>query len=243
MTDWHRPEDYEFPSGFPDYRWAWEFLRRNPDYRREWEEALAYAQSEEWRAELSESFSQRLMRLLRGERVSFYFPPKIDDPLDPAFFLPPKGKWRLKSLVNPVTDHPDRLDFDPGFLPTIRVVVEGEADSTPGRGADYPLVEFNLRFPLKPQLAAAAKDLQFWQAIRGVKPKNVKHHRGLWPHYLRLLDAALDDRTPRQVADVLQHEIDGINEGKIWDQLQAARGMAEPDGYLSIFLSTEKRGG
>ncbi|HLX08978.1 MAG TPA: hypothetical protein VKY89_14080, partial [Thermoanaerobaculia bacterium] len=77
------------------------------------------------------------------------------------------------------------------------------------------------------------------QERQGIKPRRIKHHRQLWPLYLRLLDAEIDGRTPKQIADALESEIDDLDRRKVADSLQAARKLTEQEGYLSIFLSTE----
>ncbi len=119
-----------------------------------------------------------------------------------------------------------------------------EGASLKSRGPAYPIVVFDLHYQLKPQFEAFVPRLEHVRKSLGIELKQPKHkhHRKLWPRYLRLLDADLDRRTPKQIADVLQCEEDGANEGKIWEQLQAARKMTQPEGYLSILLSTEKSG-
>ena len=88
------------------------------------------------------------------------------------------------------------------------------------------------------QLTAARRALEEAQRRLAIKPHRSTHHRDLWPDYLRLLDADLDGRTPKQIADALQKQIYGLDERKVWDRLRAARKMTDPGGYLSIFLST-----
>jgi hypothetical protein len=79
------------------------------------------------------------------------------------------------------------------------------------------------------------------QEESGIEPRLVKHRRDLWPHYLRLLDADLDDRSPAQIAEALGPEFtDGLSDSKVWDQLQKAREMTRPSGYLSIFRSSSE---
>lgn len=237
LRDWRKPADYRFPHGFPAHRWAWEFLRRNPDYREEWNAVLSRFRSKSGEFHEPQDWIERLRR---GEYLVQTAGMLTDNPEDPAFSLPVKEahKWGLQELVNPLTDDPGELGFfGYGIL---RVMKEGA--SLKSRGPAYPIVVFDLHHPLKPQLQAIAPRLEHVQKSLGIKPKQAKLHRNLWPHYLRLLDADLDGRTPRQIADMLQYEDDGANEGKIWDQLQAARKMTQPEGYLSSLLSTEKSG-
>lgn len=99
------------------------------------------------------------------------------------------------------------------------------------------MVIFDLHLPLKPQLDSIVGPMERARKHLNIKPHRAKHHRRLWPLYLRLLDADLDQRTPKQIADALEHEIEGIDEKKVWDQLRAARRMILPAGYLSIFLT------
>jgi hypothetical protein len=239
LPDWRNPGDYSFPRNFPTYRWAWEFLRRNPDYREDWSTVLSRFRSKTGEFKDYKDWKERL---LRGERLVLAGELWSDNPDDPLFYFPVEEaeKWGLRVLVNPSTDHPADLGFHPGG--TMRVLEEGA--SLKSRGPAYPIVVFDLRYQLEPQFEAFAPRLEHVRKSLGIKLKQDKHkhHRKLWLRYLRLLDADLDRRTPRQIADVLQHEDDGVNEGKIWDQLQAARKMAQPEGYLSILLSTEKSG-
>jgi hypothetical protein len=46
-----------------------------------------------------------------------------------------------------------------------------------------------------------------------------------------LLEAELDGRTPKPIADALDSEIDGLDEKWFWDQLQAARKLLRPEEY------------
>lgn len=235
MRDWRNPADYRFPRNFPAHRWAWEFLRRNPDYRDEWHAVLSRFRSKSGEFHEPQDWIERLRR---GEYLVPTAGMLTDDPEDPVFSLPVNEarKWGLRELVNPFTDDPGELGFfDHGIL---RVMDEGA--SMKSRGPAYPIVVFDLHHPLKPQLQAIVPRLTHLQKSLGIRHKQAKHHRKLWPRYLRLLDADLDGRTRRQIADVLQHEDYGADEGKIWDQLQAAKKMAQPEGYLPIVLSTEK---
>lgn len=208
MADWRKAKNYVFPPDFPDYLWAWEFLRRNPDYRNDWQAAVSGIDAAE-------------------------------DLDDPGFFVHSEegaAKWSLiPGLLNPATDHP-RFGFSVSFG-SIRFFSGEGVFPVKARGSWYPWVEFDLHWPLTHQLEAARLQLDQAQRNRNVRPHRVVHHRPKWPHYLRLLDADLDDRTPVQIAAVLQGEINGIDEKKIWDQLEAARKMTRPEGYMTIFLS------
>jgi hypothetical protein len=107
-------------------------------------------------------------------------------------------------------------------------------------GLRFPWAHFDLALPLEPQANAILKTLEKAQKESGHRPRIVRHHKTLWPRYLRLLDADLDERTPSQIADALQREVDGLDEGKVRDQLLKARDMAQPQGYLSIFRSSRE---
>jgi hypothetical protein len=131
-----------------------------------------------------------------------------------------------------------------GYLPfnidfgTVHFVQKGE--SFRSRGQYYPIVEFNLSLPLTPQLDAVSKNLRAALKDWKIKPRLSKQHRAKWPLYLRLLDADLDGRTAKQIADVFQYQDYSPDEGKIWEQVQAAKQMTMPDRYISIFVSSEK---
>jgi hypothetical protein len=58
--------------------------------------------------------------------------------------------------------------------------------------------------------------LEYVRESLSIKARKTKHHRNLWPRYLQLLDADLDGRTLRQIADALAHEEEaGLDEGKV----------------------------
>ena len=241
MSDWRNANDYRFPADFPDYLWAWEFLRRNPEYRRDWEAALSrfVSKTDEFEREID---ARKVLEsggtlVVLGEDWS-------EDATNPAFCLPvdEAHRWGLKRLFNPSTDKPEWLTFSPDFG-TVHYLRKGEPFKA--RGPAYPIVEFNLHLPLKPQLEAISEPLERARKHLGIKPRRIMQYRSLWPHYLRLLDADLDERTPRQIADVLNRESDrgGIDDKKVWDQLKSARRMRSPEGYLSIFLSPSDSSG
>lgn len=232
MPDWRKKSDYNFPKKFPNYRWAWEFLRRNPEYRKDWTDAISRITARE------------------GEFINF---PRIEesagsmtavrqaDPAHPDFCIPIRAKHRwglLSGLLNPNTDEPRRLGFT--GLGLIVIFAEEMRHRVSPAGLRFPWAAFDLALPLKPQIEAVRAALQEEQKLSEFKPRIVRHHSKMWPHYLRLLDADLDGREPRQIADVLQHEIDGIDAKKIWDQLEKAREMTQPSGYLSIVRSSSE---
>lgn len=232
--DWRKADDYRFPPGFPDHRWAWEFLRRNPEYRRDWNAALSRFLDQSGEFEVSSDPREFLRQggslVLTGEMWR-------DDPEDPGFYLPvdEQEKWGLRGgMLNPETNDPGQLSFDLSFG-TVHFMRKGE--KLTARGPAYPMVVFDLHLPLKPQLDSIVGPMERARKFLNIKTHRAKHHRRLWPRYLRMLDADLDQRTPKQIADALEHEIDGIDEKKVWDQLRAARKMILPAGYLSIFLS------
>lgn len=229
MLNWRNAADYLFPQDFPDYRWAWEFLRRNPAYQEDWKAALLRFQGDP--NTYIKEFIPRARLALLGEDWN-------PDPGHPSFYLEAdeRKKWGLSGLVNPATDSPFFLRFDLEFG-YISYKKEGAPVERGGRR--YPWAYFDLYLPLKPQIEAVGRALEFAQSKQGIKPRRSKHHRKLWPLYLRLLDADLDDRTPKQIADVLEPEnsLEVLDEKKVWDRLRAARKMTRPEGYLSIFLS------
>jgi hypothetical protein len=231
LPNWRNAAEYHFPPDFPAHRWAWEFLRRNPDYRKDWASVLA-----RYLANPGDYFDPGQSAAQYAQQVS------ADDswnplPEHPNFYLPAdeSAKWSLYDMVNPATDDPGFLAFNIqfGFLFFKR---EG-APVYPG-GAQYPWAFFNLNLPLKPQLETARRMLTAEQKRQGINPGQVKHHRKLWPRYVRLLDAEIDGRTPTQTADGLVEEFFGLDVKKVWNQLQYAKRMTRPDGYLTIFLSS-----
>ena len=225
MRDWRKAADYSFPKKFPPSRWAWEFLRRNPDYRKDWEEALSRLSELE-----SEDVSDvRIIVEMESDPDSrFGFRTSTTAAQIAA-------KWLLHgSLINPAVDEPPHLSFNPGFG-SVRFMRSGVTFKA--RGLDFPVVEFNLHLPLAPQLEAIVETLENARKRMPVQ-RRFKNHPKLWPHYLRLLDADLDGRTAKQIADVLGKEVEeGMDEKKIWDQLEAAKKLRSPEGYQAIFLA------
>jgi hypothetical protein len=228
MPDWRNAAEYRFPRGFPKHRWAWEFLRRNPDYRKDWASVLT-------------RYSANPEDYFGPDETRYPEPIPADDswnedPEHPNFYLPAheSAKWSLLDMFNPATDDPGFLTFNLEFG---TLSFKREGSPVYRGGTQYPWAFFNLYLPLKPQLEAIRRALTTAQKRHGIKPRRIKHHRTLWPRYLRLLDAEIDGRTPKQIADALESEIDGLDERKVWDQLQAARKMTRPEGYLSIWLS------
>lgn len=235
MRDWRDVNHYRFARKLPDYRWAWEFLRRNPEYRKDWNAAISRYLSSTGEFEKVADLKAFIEGggALEGTGENWQ-----DDPQDPGFYLPvdEADKWRLRGgLLNPDNDDPTHLIFSLEFG-TVQFLRKGVPIVS--RGPTFPIVEFNLHLPLKPQLESIVEPLKRASRHLKIEPRRSKHHRKLWPLYLRLLDADLDERTPRQIADVLERESDGLDERKVWDQLRAARRMLQPEGYLSIFLSS-----
>jgi hypothetical protein len=226
MPDWRNGAEYRFPPDFPAYRWAWEFLRRNPEYRNDWATALV-----------------RFLASPEDFGLDTPDPAAFDggwnpDPKHPNFYLgfAEKEKWGVGDLVNPEIDDPYFLAFPAqyGHL----YFFHGSGPTTP-KGAQFPWAFFDLHRSLRRQLNAVGRALATVQKRQGIKPRGIKPHRDLWPHYLRLLDADLDGRTPKQIADALQEEIYVLDEKKVWDQLQAARRMTKPEGYLDIIFAAQ----
>lgn len=229
MPDWRNAAEYRFPGDFPNHRWAWEFLRRNPDYRKDWATVL-----QRYRARGPAEYGTEEENVaLHGQEPDRWHP----DPDHQDFFLPEpeREKWGLSDIFNPETANPAFLRFDLKFG-LIYWTREGPEVLEP-QGPFDRWAYVDLRLPLGVQLTAARRGLEDAQRRLGIKPHRITHHRDLWPDYVRLLDADLDGRTPKQIADALPEQ-DDFDERKVWDRLKAARKMREPEGYLSIFLST-----
>jgi len=254
MPDWRKPADYPFPKDRPVHYWAWEFLRRNPDYRKDWDGALSRF------LEGTEPIMLSAHASFDPNAPDFYLPvaekdkwslgwglvnPNTDRPrflslaisYGKASFVPDVNQlapgWVIDRL--PITDAPE-------YLPAVIRVgnvnfFRAELVQREPNGLRYPWVVFDLELLLQPQIDRALKMLKDIQVRREIKPRNIKHHLELWPRYLRLLDADLDKRTPKQIAKALEKEEDGIDEKRVWDQLQAARKLTKPDGYLTIVLA------
>jgi hypothetical protein len=145
MPDWHKASDYQFPEGFPDYRWTWEFLRRNREYRQEWADTLARMQSREGEFArfpvVEESIGECTVRRT-GMRLA--------DPEHPRFCIPTsaRDRWGLvNGLLNPHTDAPERLSF--WGVGKVFMLSEMATDLSPG-GSAIPLGTFRPCFATQP---------------------------------------------------------------------------------------------
>ena len=218
MADWRKAADYDFSKTFPPDRWAWEFLRRNPEYLKDWRAALSRFHDG------------------TGEFKDYSEGARSDDHDDPNFYLfvEEREKWCLGVLLNPSVNEPIHLGFELDFG-HMHLLKKGEAFIS--RGLEYPIIEFNLRLSLGPQLAVAERRLKNAYSLLKIRPQRSKNSRKLWARYLRLLDADLDGRSPKQIANALQEEEYGLDEKKVWDQLQSARKLMTPTGYLPIVRS------
>lgn len=223
MPDWRKASQYSFPDDFPRPRWAWEFLRRNLEYRKDWADALV-REAEAW--DSPDVSDIRIIVESAGDA------PEDDRRTAVSKFA---TKWLLQaSLFDPNLDHPPGPIFEPDFG-LLAFMLRGATFQA--RGLDFPIAEFNLRLPLAPQLEAIEGQLRSAQESRRIQPRKFKNHRKHWVQYLRLLDADLDGRTPKQIADALQGEQFGLDEKKVWDQLRSARKLTWPEGYMAIFLA------
>lgn len=259
MPYWRKREDYNFPKDLPDYYWAWEFLRRNRDYRKDWNAALSRFPEGREATTLSAHSS------FDPDSSDFYLPVAEKDKwsltwglvnpnTDRPKFLSLAISFGKVNLIPDVNQLPPGWVIDrspianvPEYLPAVIRFgnvnfFRAELVQQEPNGLRYPWAVFDLELPLKPQVARVLKILQDYQAVHmkdmhKVNPRRIKHHTDLWPHYLRLLDADLDGRTPKQIATALEEEEDGIDEKKVWDRLKAAKKLTKPRGYLDIVLS------
>jgi hypothetical protein len=140
-------------------------------------------------------------------------------------------KWGLtQGYINPNWDDPPNLEFR---LPYGRVRIGNLSDDT-----KLPQVwaQFSLAYPLKPQLEVLGEGLRGLQ--KHFQPATLpKRHRGLWPRYLRLLDARAAGAQLKEMAGLLSAELpDAIDERQVSDQLRAAQRLIRPAGYLQIPL-------
>lgn len=199
QANWQDPEDYRFTRELSAAQWAWEFLRRNPDYRREWQAFWATWQALEadygkapnrdfprWkddpRAYVIEAGAdcdsegckvdgeKVLIECHLGARWGFY-----KFPLNPAHERPVIGQdllWR---------EHPLRA----------QPLAGGDIDGVDEREGKLALV-FDLRMPLKEQLAAAKPYLIASQRRlqqEGLERRSVASECAALSACLRLLDA------------------------------------------------------
>lgn len=239
MPDWRKASDYCFPSDYPSFRWAWEFLRRNSEYRKAWDAALS-----RYLARTGEFIAfPGVTEILETGLVQKTYIGVTTDHNDPRFSLPLRegDKWRLIfGMLNPKNETPDRLAFSVGYG-HVKFFPENQEQKISPAGPHYAWAAFDLTLPLQLQTESVLETLRREKKWQQIKSRRVIHHRGKWPYYLRLLDADLSRPRvkPGQIAEELHTEpgMDGLDAKKVWDQLRAAKKMTQPDGYLSIFLS------
>lgn len=243
--DWRREDDYRFTERLDPQGWAWEFLRRNSRYRREFEAELEAFQA------------------LPSKGPMGWIP---DDPLDPDFLIPhyrdPRNvyRWHLSAFFNPAQDKPRRLYFlppgrhatsvqwgvpvdpelDPDDANFIREERKVELDLRPGEVAAV----LDLSIPLDRQLKVVKRSLKWHQnwfekELKVLRVQRPKLHRRLWARYLRLLDADDEGIGPKEIADQSDFtEESGDDEQKVWDQLEAAKKLTKPEGYLMMLTAS-----
>ena len=237
MKNWRDPKDYEFPDDLKPIWWAWEFLRRSARYQEEFREEVAHFQKVQSAGEFS------------------WLP---SDPRDRSFRIPAQASrkspwnWGLPAYFNPDQDRPPLMLFPPGWRTKNYYAGLQPGQSSEGlrepRSVQLQLdpwqaaAVFDLSLPLNPQFERARDYLSFeQQQLKGSGALRVQDRgpqKRLRPMYLLLLDADRDGATPKAIADAFEHDpVDPekvLDEKKVWDRLQVAREMIEPEGYLAI---------
>ena len=241
MPDWRKQEDYSFTEGLSNYRWAWEFLRRNPDYKKDWEQALR----------LYLKFCADHGKQAAGERLCYG---EQVEPSDHRFSIGDSRlrpemleKWGTVGFVNPEQDNPERLCFKPKARypfshrgPTVEAEAEG-VDLRLRLEAYQVAIVYDVRFPLEDQVKNSRLHLRqhlsyFTKALGGkVFPR--PHRMPVeWRRYLRLLDGREAGATYKQLAEtILGTQAKNADPFKtIDDLLQQAKEMLKPERYLKI---------
>lgn len=215
LPDWTDAETYGVNDYWDENRWRWEFLRRLPAYRAGFEAALATLGDD--RLEVSEDAQDVADWLIRDGLRAW------------PFSHPSAEKYGLSELYDPVIS--DWMTLGPEWSTGL---VYGGFDTSELKltsAGVYEEVEaphltaftFDLRRPLKAQLAEAHKELRQYQfeyfaygeglpdnmdIAEAEKwalgmPKTPRLHRKKWLTYLRVLDAKEDGASLSKIAEIL----------------------------------------
>lgn len=203
--NWRNPKEYTFCDELDLLGWAWEFLRRNEEYQRD------------WLAELKAYFK---CPRITGDGYPAFFPSKErryclsnDQTIwinHPDFYFVPnhkKGRYIHKygtfHFVNPNQDSPSYLPFSNHHY------FEGKSafgntwhdEKTANKcfGSRYRQLDLavDLAFPIDRQLERIKqilkKEQQELSELGSIEIMKIKHHKGLWKDYLRIVDAKSAD--------------------------------------------------
>lgn len=217
MTDWKNPKDYpsekEAEEASNDL-WAWFFLLRNPSFQ-------------------NELTAARMLPSPKSEGQ--------DCPL--GWNQTPVGqvlkKWGVKYPMLPewikagLSDSPVRFLAHPE--PAQLVTIEGRRYRVMPDSESRLVLEFDLAAPIPPQLARAKKMLiASKEQIKNDLPKDNRKQVGMYPLYLRVLDAKAAKITKSKMAEVFSVERpEGVTEKDIDNWLKAAEELAKA-GYRRL---------
>lgn len=173
VPDWHDVNAYPEPDA-PNGQWRWEFLRRREDYREAWR--AAYDAGQAHYDEMDRHAGVWGPGVSREDyREVLPFP---DDRFPITLMRAPSWRYRpTPGLFRQEGGAYHRMDAESEI---VRVRMESP------HACAYL---FDLSKPLAPQLAKAGKYLEVVQAELHGTVKAPRHHRRLWPKYLRVLDA------------------------------------------------------
>lgn len=209
MADWLNPDDYPFsPETTSNREWAWEFLRRNPAYRDDYSKFSGRVSA--LKAQFGKGWNNQ-------PDAREYAPPKAPGESDRAWMLRCDDlgekarrlplehwyaeKWGLKgrmgnpeegmtpyiafSATSPFPRRIEVLDDALALFCDQRVDDDGEALLIRD---GVTLIAFDLRAPVKGQLAKAQRLLAASKSLKALGAKSVHKAKGKWVTYLRVLD-------------------------------------------------------
>lgn len=230
VPDWCDAAAYPQPDDMPDRLWRWEFIRRMPDYRDAWDKASKVEY--EIACRMAEKAGRDKTKILQPDDL--FFVVRIA-PLDNPEEFQDLIKYNIQAFYNPRIAVPRLFRNGPSVmnLPVPRYgdehgghflsQPENEYRSDPVRiRPGWTIVHFDLTEPLDIQLDRAKKRLQqvqesFLEEVGlgftdCLKQKSARRQRkGMWPLYLRVLDA----RDTGASYEVIGRKLKGIDNGDI----------------------------
>lgn len=204
MRDWRNPEDYKFCQNLSPESWAWQFLRRNPEYQQDYEQFIVTwrALEADYGVAPNRDFSRWKLdpRAYASEEMTQGL---CDDDKSCASVSGNKvllecamgAKWGFYKFPNsPDIEFPDVPEQLIWRELDIRVATPA------GEALPYHAdLRFDLRLPVKEQLASAKKQLVIQQ--RKLQKQGEGFNVGTLSQQLRLIDAA--DSDDQEIAALL----------------------------------------
>ena len=229
--------DWRDRAKYPDWkttkpaRWAWEFLRRNPNYRKDWERCVALRMSR-IRAGYGSRYDDDLGIYLGGSEVQQGNRLIEIDSYDiPKEEVAIAGKYGINRMPDPGRDEPRSLKWETEKITAYSEFIteaygqgsemaisgcRGSAITPEGRyhlpvSVEKAYVEFNLGWPIGPQLKRAKQLLGALQAgfqcQHPERPVSKRKRERHYPTYLQMLDAEEAGASDDEMAALLPQDL------------------------------------